>query len=212
MNTCSSFNTSDVHYLTSQDDKRNLNRLFKSSKLKFIGLNSGFVRRLNRKIIEEFSLNEKGNESQGLRDGMKESQTRNYQSIDAFNDDQTPAKRRRLRPKKHLLRLLRSFHIIKNEMYEELKSSKENEEKNKNKKKKLVKKLKKITIDACSNLSTSVHLMNGTYNYPDQFYGFNYDQYDHCRTSMNYNDYNSYKYATDYAYSTSPIIYGPRYM
>ena len=218
---------SDTNYLTGDnDDEFNLHKLFKHAKFKLIGLNSSFIRRLNSKLLDEINLNE--------RLSLKENSKRNYQtfdssdsidnetdesidtkSIDAESTDSNSTDTKlkdskfRLKPKKRLLKLLNTLNF-KNvyrsmNLYEELKPGKDEDKQKRKRKKKMMKKIKKITMDVCTNISSSVHLMNG---YSEQ--SFNYDYYYDVR-SMHVN-YNGYDYkVNDYNYN-STIIYGPRYM
>ena len=219
------------------DHSSSLHRLLKTAKFRLIGLNSSFIKRLNGKILDEFNLNERAfGERMRLREDQTDGQVtteihRNYQtisqeisqsiddrSIDAESEEETSiSKKPRLKPKKRLLKFFRRLSLksvyesMNLNLYEELKPSAKEEEKakkKKKKKKKMMKKIKKITMDVCTNISGGVHLMDGGYSYPDQHYS--YDSYLGPRSM--YVNYHGYNYtANDYSYSTT-IIYGPRYM
>lgn len=214
--------SSDVHHLTGTNEEQfKLHNLLKAAKFRLIGLNSSFIKRLNNKILDEFNLNERSVARTGER--LEERETlnenhsnRNYQTINTVEQTERPEepvnKRFKLKPKKRLLKLLRRFSLKtvyeSMNMYEELKPVKDDEVKKK--KKKIIKKIKKITMDVCSNIGAGMNLVNGNYSYPDATYGFNYDPYYDVKSM--YTNYNGYDFKiNDYNYNTT-IIYGPRYM
>lgn len=225
--------STDTHHLTSANDEDhhqfNLPRLLKTAKFRLIGLNSSFIKRLNGKILDEFHLNERSfGERMRLKEDHPDGQSttdihRNYQTISQTvevgpnqpGETEMPigGKKFRLKPKKRLLKFFRRLSLkgvyesMNTNLYEELKPPVKEEEKVK-KKRKVMKKIRKITMDVCTNISGGVHLMDGGYSYPDQNY--NYDSYFGARSM--YINYHGYDYkANDYSYNTT-IIYGPRYM
>lgn len=211
--------SSDIEDLTGDyEHKLNLNRLLKTAKFKLIGLNSSFIRKLNRTIFEEFNLNVRSDEKTAFSERNRNYQTINQPAVISVNDEQTDEladqfasttnqqqKEKKFRPKKHLIRLFETLHF-KNGLYEQLRSTNDEKATKKKKKRKLIKKIKKITMDVCANLSGGVEILNGSYGYPSNGFDFNpnYDYHDSRSMYINYNGY-------DFNYN-STIIYGPRYI